>query len=193
MDTPQANVTNQSLEAENARLRARIRELESEPTDTGSSPRPRRRRTRAISEETEDNLRDVPSHAMDELGRLGRGLSYAVAEGFRVTSDLFSCWADEVSAPRSQRRSRHAPSVRSGANVDTEGDTESEPQVASTVADDLVAGVASGIHEVIDGPRRVVESFMDAYQEDPKPSGSGESRSRSGDDKARRVRSRVKE
>ena len=207
MDNPESIVTNQTLEAENARLRARMRDLESESSDTGSSQRPRRRRNRAVSEETEDNLRDIPGHALDELGRLGQGLSYAVAEGFRSTSDFFTGFADEVSTQRPQRRSRRASSARQGVSLETEPETEPETHVVSNVADDIVAGVSSGVHELLDAPRRVVEGLMDAYREEPRSSITGEGRTRTVegrsrtvedrsrivDDKGRRVRSRVKE
>jgi hypothetical protein len=160
---PQSTITNQNLEAENARLRARIRELESDPsaraeTDRSTaSQRSRTRRTRTLSPETEDRLRDIPSHALDELDRLARGVSYAMAENLRSTSDVITSVAEELFGPKSQRRSesttRRSSSVDTRVEVDrgqdrvVESDTDPDVDRVSNMADDLVAGVAKGAHE----------------------------------------------
>jgi hypothetical protein len=96
-----------SLEAENARLRARIRELESRYSDrrTDEYDEPWRRRH---SEETEDRVRDIPSHAADTMERLARGLTHAFVEQLQSSVDAMHAVADEIlGASRSRRRTRY--------------------------------------------------------------------------------------
>jgi len=174
MDTnPQPAGANAALASENERLRVRIKELESESPrepETGSS---RRRsstgRTRKLSPETKDRISDIPNHATDEMEKLARAVSYATAEHIRSTSDVLNSFADEV--------------FKRGARRDSEGDT--------TLTDDVMAGVASAFHESLDTPRRVIERFFDAYQEENKPRSSP--RSRTPDEPARGGRVEIKE
>jgi len=183
----QANASNESLEAENARLRSRIRELQSElgerrETESGSTRRSRTRRTRRISEETEDSLRDIPDHAMDELDRLARGFSYAAAEHFRSASDVINRFADEMFRGRPERRSE------SETRRESESDLDREEDRLVDYTDDTLAGIAGGVHESIEMPRRVIERFFDAYEEDlPARSSRRRTRARTG----RSVRTRA--
>jgi hypothetical protein len=197
----QSTTTNQALEAENERLRARIKELESELSggeDTSSRRRYRTRRTRRLSEETEDSIRDIPSHAIDELDRLARGFSYAVAENLRSTSDVINGFADEVFGRRGERRSV-SRTRRSRYEDEREQDREYESesdrdQVSTASVDEVLAGVATGIHESLDMPRRVIERFFDAYEEEPSSRSSERRvRVRTQDEPTRSSRVEVKE
>jgi hypothetical protein len=173
----------ESLEAENARLRARIRELESRYSDRRANEydEPWRRRRR---EETEDRVRDIPSHTADSLERLTRGLTYAFVEQLQSGVDALNVVADEILGPsRSTRRTRYEGEERgeyrrrrTSRYEETEADEEYDEERgrrpgrrSADMMSDVAAGIAEVIHESLDTPRRVVERFFDAYYEENEP------------------------
>jgi hypothetical protein len=134
-----------ALRQEVTRLRARVRELE------GDNRRRRRTRSR-FSDETEDLLDELPSEAAEEADRLGRAITYAVAESVRSAADVINVLADGIFGEgRERRRSRRSREER-----------DAEP--AGADADDVVYGVASGVREALSGPGRTLRTFTDAYE-----------------------------
>lgn len=174
---PQAPLSKESLETENQRMRARIKELESKLAEKGDVDSTASRRSRSfrrpmVSPETEDRLRSIPDHARGELDRLARGLSYAAAEHLRATSDVINSFADEFFARTAERRSdsrarRSSNRATSGATRETNEGAETPVERVSNMTDDVLAGVSRGIYESIEIPRRVIERFFDAFDNDP--------------------------
>jgi hypothetical protein len=164
----------ESLEAENARLRARLRALES--------------RGSAIREEEEGpsggDRRDVADRAQNIPSRLARGLTYSLVEGMQASVDVLNVFADQVfRSPRSSRRTAD-DSDRVDARQDRNSDLDTEPDLAedterrpadraADVVADLASGIAKGINESLDIPRRAVKGFSDAYS-DAEPQGHRE-------------------
>jgi hypothetical protein len=174
MGTPAPHTpAREALESENQRMRARIKELESQLSDKeADAPKPASKTFRIrVSPETEDRLRSIPDHARDEVDRLARGLSYAAAEHLRSTSEVINSFADEFFGRTAQRRKERTNSSSTGTNVESLSDVEAEVRCTtdriSDATDDLVAGVTTSVHESITVPRRVIERFFDAYQNEP--------------------------
>jgi hypothetical protein len=124
-----------------------------------------------VSPETEDRLRSIPNHARDEADRLARGLSYAAAEHLRSTSEVISSFADEFFTRTAQRRKERTSSSSTDTKVESLSDVETEVRSTtdrmSDAADDLLAGVTNSVHESISVPRRVIERFFEAYENEP--------------------------
>lgn len=133
-----------SLKLENERLRKRIEQLESELSASKDDQSPLRR---VMGEKTEDSLREIPNHMLDEGDRLTRAVSYAIAESLRTASDTILTFADTL-------RSRTESHPRSSG---------AEGKRSRTTADDLLASAASALHESLDTPRRVVERVYGSY------------------------------
>lgn len=188
----------ESLEAENARLRARIRDLESKRSHGDDYGRRRRNRTSA-----EDRVRDLPSHASDAADRLTRGLTYAFAEHLQSGVDALTAVADEVfGGPRSGRTTsdrsytdepgeNHAKSDHE--NEDDADDRRSGDRISDAMSD-LAHGVVEGIHQSLDAPRRSAERFFDEiYDEQDRPRSYSKSYRRETQEGGSRVRKETTE
>jgi hypothetical protein len=157
MDTETiATASHQTLESENERLRARIKILEGELSGSSKKESDSTRGLglkfpARLSEETEDRLRDLPRHALDELSALANGLSFAFAENLRATTEIIDSFASEL-FERSRREGRTSRAARA---------SDEQPDV-----DTAVSHVAMTIHDSLETPRRVVERFLEGYEED---------------------------
>lgn len=159
----------ESVEAENARLKARITELERERFYDDA---PRQSRTRS-----ESRFSDVSSHAARTADNVTRGMVYAFIEQLQSGVDVMNTIADEFfSEPRTRSR---------GASLSSDEDTRydadeffSEPRTrrrsASLSSDEdedirsdderrsvLSSGLAEGIHESLEIPHRVARRFFE--------------------------------
>jgi hypothetical protein len=187
---PKSPPTVEALTAENNRLRARLDELEAELSDRNDSEtRPRRARSRRsgsrhLSDETEDLLRDLPSHSIDEIDRLARGLTYALEENIRSMADVVSALADRIFSQPTERYRRG--SYRSSqARRHQEDDRDDSRERESTItADDLAAGIADSVHESLAAPGRVIRRFWEAYETDEEENRSTSARRRGRTDRS---------
>jgi predicted metal-dependent phosphoesterase TrpH len=152
MTSTNKDSSRESLEAENARLRARVRELESRSSEgrtdaTGGSARWHR------WEEAEDRVRAIPDHAFDTVNRLARGLASAHAEYLQASLDATNAFLDDIVAR--SRTGRKASSTSEDA-------VESSRELAADVA----SGIVECIHQSLETPLRAVDRFFDAYFEE---------------------------
>jgi hypothetical protein len=140
----------ESLEAENARLKGRITELESERFEE-DVPAARRNRERS-----ENFFGDVSSHAARTADNVTRGLVYAFIEQLQSGVDVMNTIADEIfGESRSRRR---------GADVSSDEEKRSA----------AMSGLAEGIHKSLEIPHRVAKRFfeeLEAPSESERPAG----------------------
>jgi hypothetical protein len=126
------------------------------------------------------------------MSRLFRGLSFAFLEQLRSGAVVANAVADEVfrrtGSESSEPRFSAAPKYRARQSVTREQRFSDEGFSESTrsfererqdvmrrgneLAEDLLAGIFTGLHESIEVPRRVVERFQEAFHEpvDAEPS-----------------------
>jgi hypothetical protein len=132
----------ESVEAENARLKARIKELELERFDDDT---PRR-----YPERSENRFSDVSSHAARTADNVSRGMVYAFIEQLQSGVDVMNTIADEFfSEARTRRRD---------AGLSTAEDLRSDDEERRST---LSSGLAEGIHESLEIPHRMARRFFD--------------------------------
>lgn len=156
----------ESVEAENARLKARITELERERFDDDA---PRQNRVRS-----ESRFSDISSHAARTADNVTRGMVYAFIEQLQSGVDVMNTIADEFFT---EARTRRGASLRSDEDIRSDADEFfSEPRTrrrsASLSSDEdirsdeerrsvLTSGLAEGIHESLEIPHRVARRFFE--------------------------------
>jgi hypothetical protein len=139
----EGNRSHESVEAENARLKARIRELESDRFDE-DAPSARRNRERS-----ENRFSDVSSHAARTADNLSRGVFYALIEQMQSGVDVMNTIADEVFGESRTRR----------RDSNSDEDTRSNDRRSS-----VTSGIVEGIHESLEIPHRVAKRFFEELE-----------------------------
>lgn len=152
----EATRSQESVEAENARLKARIKELETERFDDDVPA------ARGNRERSEFRFRDVSSHAARTADNVTRGLVYAFIEQLQSGVDVMNTIAEEVFAESRARR----------RGADFSSDEDIRPSEERRFA--VTSGLAEGIHESLNIPHRVAKRFfeeLEAPSESERPAG----------------------
>lgn len=164
------------------RLRARIRELNAKirekDADTDDDD---------AFDEASDILRDIPGRTVDEGAKFVRGFTMASLEYLRMMGEMMTTIADEVAGRnRATGRSRRRRDS-SGRRYMREFDDRSSPTgLAANLPRDIFTGVVSAVDKSLDGPRRVVDRFYEAYRESDDLDQDRDERNRDREDKSSR-------
>lgn len=137
----------ESLELEIASLRTQVTRLQDQLNASSADTVTRRG---VLSAETESLLRDVPRTGLDESDRVTRALTEAVAQSLRSVADGVFAGLGAF-----DRRRDQLPS----------GDTKRDSDRVGV--DELAAGVATGVLDVIGAQGRIIRQFAQAYDNHP--------------------------
>jgi len=151
----------ESHQEEIHRLRARIRELQAKAREKDADTE-----TDEAFDEASDILRDIPGRAVDEASKFVRGYTMAYLEQLRIMGEMLTTVADEVTGRNRASTRTRSRRDSSGRRYMREFDDRSSPTgLAANLPRDIFTGVISAVDKSLDGPRRVVDRFYEAYRE----------------------------